>query len=195
MSINKFLIEGLDRLGKDTLIDGIMHQRGYHQVLHFSKPRHLARYMPSPTGMTAAEMESVSFKEYQEQSFRTMFAMLRNLPYTQIICNRAHLGECVYAPLYRGYAGEYVFDIEKQFLKGDSRTIRLILLTEDFSVSKHFVDDGESFDIAKREQEQDLFKAAFEKSCISDKRIVNVTDRETGGYRSKQDILLEVTSL
>ena len=40
-------------------------------------------------------------------------------------------------------------------LLDDLPDTRLILLTEDFSVSKHFVDDGESFDITKREKEQE----------------------------------------
>lgn len=186
---NKYLIEGLDRLGKDTLISGIQHKRGYHQVLHFSKPVMLNCYEPCPTGMTAAEMKSEALYKYQERSFRTMFSMLRDATYAHIICNRAHLGECVYAPLYRGYAGEYVFDIERSFMK-DVHTTRLILLTEDFKVSKHFVDDGLSFDITKREQEQNMFIAAFEKSGIADKRMICVTD-QSGGFKPKEQILDE----
>lgn len=187
---NKYLIEGLDRLGKDTLINGILNTRGYHQVLHFSKPQYLTCYEPCPTGMSAAEMKSEALFKYQERSFRTMFSMLRDATYAHIICNRAHLGECVYAPLYRGYAGEYVFDIERSLMK-DVHSTRLILLTEDFKISQHFVDDGESFDITKREKEQEMFLAAFEKSCISDKRVICVTD-STGGFRPKEQILAEV---
>ena len=44
-----------------------------------------------------------------------MFRLLSGAPNANIICNRAHLGECVYAPIYRGYWGEYVFDIENKF--------------------------------------------------------------------------------
>ena len=185
---NKFLIEGLDRLGKDTLINGILNKRGYHQVLHFSKPVMLNCYEPCPTGMTAAEMKAESLRRYQERSFRTMFSMLSDATYAHIICNRAHLGECVYAPLYRNYDGGYVFDLERSYMKGVHST-RLILLTEDFSISKHFVDDGESFDITKREQEQEMFLAAFEKSCIADKRIICVTDEGLGGFKPKEQIL------
>lgn len=190
-SINKYLIEGLDRLGKDTLIDGILNTRGYHQVLHFSKPRELACYEPCPTGMTAAEMKSASLQEYQSRSFRTMFGLLRDAVYSPIICNRAHLGENVYAPLYRGYSGSYVFEMERSFLR-DVHNVRLILLTEDFEIAKHFVDDGDSLGaIENRQREQELFIAAFERSSINDKRIISVTDPGLGGFKPRDWILQE----
>lgn len=189
--INKYLIEGLDRLGKNTLIDGILNARGYYQVLHFSKPLMLNCYTPCPTGMTADEMVSSQFYEYQNRSFRTMFSLLRDAKYSNLICNRAHLGECVYAPLYRKYDGNYVFDIERSFDMASNHSTRLILLTEDFSVSEHFVDDGLSFDTTKRKQEQELFIGAFENSIIPDKRIICVTDKNTGGFRSKESVLNE----
>ncbi len=106
-TLNKFLIEGLDRLGKDTLIEGIQNRLGYHQVLHYSKPLELDCYLRDPSFSAQ--------RHYQEASFRTMFHLLRDAHDANIICNRAHLGECVYAPLYRGYSGEYVFDIERDF--------------------------------------------------------------------------------
>ena len=34
-----------------------------------------------------------------------------------LIFNRSHLGETVYSPLYRGYSGDYIFDIEKKYTK------------------------------------------------------------------------------
>lgn len=186
---NKFLIEGLDRLGKDTLIQGIQHKRGYHQVLHYSKPAVLDCYVPLGDTVTNKEL-SAAQKKYQERSFRTMMAILGTAKYAHIICNRAHLGECVYAPLYRGYSGEYVFDLERQF---DLRSApaRLILLTEDFENAKHFVDDGMSFDTSKRAAEQELFLEAFGKSHILDKRVICVTDPATGAYRDKESILEE----
>lgn len=190
--INKYLIEGLDRLGKDTLINGILNARGFHQVIHYSKPAILNCYESCSADMTAKEMVSSALREYQERSFRTMFSLLRDAKYSPLICNRAHLGECVYAPLYRSYAGDYVFKIEQSFDMGQNYSTRLVLLVEDFSVSKHFVDDGESFDITKREQEQEMFVDAFHKSIIPDKRIVCVTDTALGGFKPKDVILQEV---
>lgn len=193
MSTNKFLIEGLDRLGKDTLINGILNKRGYHQVIHYSKPLELDCYIPCPTGMTATEIRSEALREYQVRSFRTMFQLLRDAQYAHLILNRAHLGECVYAPLYRQYSGDYVFDLERQFKMNEVRNARLILLWEDFQIARHFVDDGESLGaVEKRETEQNLFFDAFEESIMPDKRKVCVTDQATGGFRRKEDILAEV---
>ena len=177
--INKYVLEGVDRVGKSSLVSGIQHKRGFHATMHFSKP-------------IALDCYNGSLREYQERSFRAMFSILRDAKYTPFICDRAHLGECVYGPLYRQTDGDYVFDLEKSFDMQQNHSTRLVLLTEDFSVSRHFVDDGESFDITKREQEQEMFIAAFERSIIPDKRIICVTDRALGGFRSKDEILAEV---
>jgi thymidylate kinase len=195
MSINKFMIEGLDRLGKDTLIGGIQHRRGYHQVLHFSKPVQLECYTPAEAGDPIESKREALFR-YQEASFRTMFSLMRDATYSHIICNRAHLGENVYAPMYRGYDGSYVFGLERSFRMDQVQNLRLILLTEDFDIAEELcsgiVDDGESFDFTKRRQEQELFLAAFDNSIIRDKRIICVTDRGLGGFKPKHWILDEV---
>lgn len=182
---NKFLIEGLDRLGKDTLIEGIQHRRGYYQVLHYTKPPKLDYYL--------RDHSFSAQRQYQEASFRTMFQLLRDARDANIICNRAHLGECVYAPLYRGYPGDYVFDIERAFKAHELPRTRLILLTENFDVSSHFIDDGKSLGskIEQRRKEQELFLMAFERSLIKDKKIICVTDQTTGGFKPREQILNE----
>lgn len=180
-----FLIEGLDRVGKDTLIKGIQNRLGYHQVLHFTKPMTLDCYA-STSGVSV-------LRQYQEASFRTMFHFLRGVPLAQLICNRAHLGECVYAPLYRDYPGEYVFDLEREFGAHELPHVRLILLTENFDVSVHFVDDKNSLGRPEeRRKEQTMFLRAFDASLINDKRIVCVTDPVTGAFRSRDSVLDEV---
>lgn len=186
----KFMIEGLDRLGKDTLISGLLHRLGFHHVLHFSKPQVLECYHPKDEADPVIDRR-IALRRYQEASFRNMFSMFRDAKFSHLIANRAHLGECVYAPLYRGYTGEYVFDMEKAFMQEVTDT-RLVLLTEDFGVSEHFIDDGDSFDITKRVEEQQLFLRAFERSCISDKRIICVTDQGTGGFKRPEHIIEEV---
>jgi hypothetical protein len=122
-----------------------------------------------------------------------MFQMLCGAPSAKIICNRAHLGECVYAPIYRGYPGEYVFELEREYNVHESQHMRLVLLVEDFAKSKHVLDDGKSLGgPEKRQEEQALFLRAFNNSVIRDKRVVCVTDRETGNFRSPESILDEV---
>jgi hypothetical protein len=183
-----FLLEGLDRLGKDTLQQGIQHRLGYHRVIHYAKPILLDCY-------SATMSPELALRQYQESSFRTMFQILSGARSAKIIYNRAHLGECVYAPIYRKYAGEYVFELEREFNAHQFSHARLILLVEDFAVSRHFVDDGKSLGSSERRQEeQELFLRAFDASIFPDKRIVCVTDRETGELRSRDSILNEVLS-
>lgn len=185
---NQFLIEGLDRLGKDMLILGIQHRLGYHQVLHYQKPVQLDFYAGGPS-------KSEALRRYQEASFRTMFQFLCGTPSAKIICNRAHLGETVYAPMYRNYSGEYVFELEREFKIHQQLHVRLVLIVEDFSTSKHFVDDGQSLGGAeKRREEQDLFRNAFCTSEFQDKKLICVTDPKCGQFRDPNSILDEVLS-
>lgn len=194
-----YIIEGLDRLGKSTLIKNIQHRYGFFQVIHFGKPEILDKYRIEASVATPGEITGTSFYSeqlyrYQKDSFKNMFRMMStNVVGTKIIFDRAHLGETVYAPLYRGYSGEYVFDLERMYAMDISHNVRMILLTEDFSVSKHFVEDGQSFDPTKRQEEQEKFISAFKQSIIPDKRIVCVTDPSTGQFKEQQEILEEAT--
>jgi hypothetical protein len=180
--IAKFLLEGIDRVGKDTLIDGLQNRWGYFQVLHFVKPKRLDCYL---NGIKSPD------RQYQEESFRNLFRLL-GAPGARIICNRTHLGEFVYAPLYRGYSGEYVFDVEEECAAHELHDARLILLIEDFQKSRHFVDDGQSLGKPdKRKSEQEGLIAAFERSRVTDKRTICVTDANTGAFKDARTILEE----
>lgn len=189
MTPNVFAIEGLDRLGKSTLIEGIRNQLGYFEVIHFSKPQKLDVYE------RAARVDGVpdgrqSAWHYQSEGFRN--SMLLTNCGARIIFDRWHLGEVVYSPLYRGYSGDYVFEQEVNAGLHRNCNLRLILLTEDFDAANHFVDDGESLGpSSKRAEEQTRFVEAFNRSAIRDKRIICVTDKVTGAFRSKEDILKE----
>ena len=184
--IRSYIIDGLDRLGKSTVIQGIQDKLGFFQVIHYEKPKLLKCFdeLSKKIGVPPLKM-------YQEESFSEMFAILNSS--ASVILDRAHIGECVYAPLYRNYSGDYIFALEKMFSMERNTQVRMILLTEDFASSKHFDDDGKSLGTAdKREEEQKLFIEAFEKSIIPNKKIICVTDKVTGKFRSKEDILNEV---
>ena len=184
---SKFIIEGLDRLGKSTLISNLRHRLGYFEVIHYSKPVRLACYQDNVEGSPSAA------QRYQTAGFNTMFSIIVDAQRANIILDRAHLGEAVNAPLYRGYSGDYVFKLEAEYGVERLTDTRLVLLTEDFNAAQHFVDDGESLGSAdKRRDEQKMFLAAFERSLFPDKRIVCVTDSSTGAFKSPQSILEEV---
>lgn len=184
-----YAIEGIDRLGKSTLIQGILNTLGFYQVIHFSKPQRLAAYenLPAPEGMQFSK-DTVSLFHYQQQSFINSMRLASAAAH--FIFDRWHLGEAVYAPLYRGYSGDYVFDLEKQLFTSLG-SVRLILLTEDFKISQHFQDDGQSLGPTEaRQKEQELFLSAFERSAIPDKRVICVTGQD-GGFKPKEQVLRE----
>ena len=152
-----FILEGVDRVGKDQLLNKIQHRLGYHQVLHYQKPMKLDCY-------ASGRSEPEAWRYYQEVSFRMMFQFLCEIPTVKIICNRAHLGESVYAPIYRGYSGDYVFEIEREFSARKLSRVRLVLLVEDFAKSMHFLDDGESLGGAEKRPDEQISHPADFKS-------------------------------
>lgn len=188
-AVRKTLVEGIDRLGKDTLIRGIQDRLGFHLVLHFEKPLILNCY-------TQGDQTQSPQRKYQEASFRALMEILSLDWDIGVLCNRSHLGEFVYAPTYRQYAAEYVFELEREFRLGEKSDVRLVLLTEDFAHSEHFADDGRSLGTpGQRMAEQARFIEAFERSGISDKRIICVTNPISGAFKNSAEILEEALRL
>lgn len=200
----KFLIDGIDRLGKSTLIQNIQEELGYHLVIHYDKPKLLANLVDMADCIKRCEASETDYDEsyrnlslenlarrlYQEEANRGMFDLLKDK--TPMIFDRTHLGEMVYAPLYRKYSGEYVYDMEKELIQDKPYSheddIRLILLIS--SNTDMLVDDGLSFDPAKKNEEQEMFIRAFMKSNLVNKVMVDVHNGK-GGYKSYEEVFTE----
>jgi hypothetical protein len=106
-----------------------------------------------------------------------MFKVMMNCKDKDInfIFNRSHLGETVYSPLYRGYSGDYVFNIEKKYTKALREDLYLITLTNNpHNILKR--DDGKSFYGNEEEvkAEVDGFKRAHKLSTIKNKLHIDV---------------------
>jgi hypothetical protein len=123
---------------------------------------------------------------YSKRLYDDMFKLMLSAKEKNInvIFNRAHLGETVYSPLYRGYSGDYVFDIEKNYVNELREELYLITLVND----PHIVwgrDDGNS--LSKNEEEikaeVDGFRRAHRLSKIKNKLMINV------GTASADDVL------
>ena len=161
---NTILIEGPDRVGKNTQIEAI---RNYFssdlwQVLHYSKP---------------PKLDSVDeYISYQSSLFSQMFGLSFVVP--KLILNRSHIGEAVYAN-YRGYDGSYVFDIEQQWRDNDTDAITavIILVTEAEQLIKR--DDGDSFykNVEDAESEVGRFIAAYHATSFTNKHLINVSGK------------------
>ena len=164
-----YAIEGLDRLGKSSLIEGIRQRLGFFQVIHFGKPEKLKAYEHA----TAQGIVRAAEYTYQKESF--ISSMLLAKSGARVIYDRWHLGEVVYSPMYRAFSGDYVFEIEKNAGMEFANNVQLILLTENFNISRHFNSDGDSFDDQRRREEQQAFINAFNRSILPNKKMICVT--------------------
>lgn len=172
-----YIIEGMDNCLKDTLIQLLRsHLTPQTQILKFSSP---------PENISAPE-------NWQKRHFKDMFDLITlslNNSTRNIILNRAHLGEYVYSPIYRGYEGGWIFDLEQSFLKSANKhlqMIRLFVLFDSDNVQLKKREDGKSLsgsDSKNMDRERQRFIKAFEKSKIPSKRIFNLSDFTIkGGY-------------
>jgi hypothetical protein len=192
-------LSGLDRLGKSTLISNIQHNFGFYQYIHYEKPKKLDIYKNALKDYPGIVSELYM---YQHESFANGFGMIEtvldnssathlNYRPRNIIFDRFHLGEYVYSPLYRGYDGSYVFNMERAMLNNsaiDKNDVKLILLS---SSNFDFIgDDGLSFDPRNKETEDRLFKEAFYMSSFTNKVIVDIHDG-SGRFKDPVDIFNE----
>lgn len=91
-----------------------------------------------------------------------------------LILDRGHISEAVYASIYRSYSGDYVWDLEKCL--ENKYNIYLIVLID--SVEKAIErEDGLSLsngDADKINIEISKFAEAYKKSCIQNKIIIDI---------------------
>ncbi len=76
--------------------------------------------------------------------------------------------------------------MEKQ-LRTPQNTQLILLTTSDWSFIK---DDGESFDFSKKEEEQNDFIEAFNRSTLPNKIIIDIA--KDGTYKKSKEILNEI---
>ena len=100
-----------------------------------------------------------------------------NIPYihdNNLILDRGHISEAVYASMYRSYSGDYVWDLEKCL--ENKYNIYLIVLID--SVEKAIErEDGLSLSNGNADKiniEISKFAEAYKKSCIQNKIIIDI---------------------
>lgn len=99
-----------------------------------------------------------------------------------LILNRAHLGEYVYSPIYRGYEGDWIFDLEKSFFDSSDfhqSNIKLFVFYDSDNSKLRMREDGNSFsdnDDENLNKERGRFLKAFQKSMISHKKLFDLSD-------------------
>jgi len=167
------IIEGTDRVGKTTQTNLLLEKfkdRGPFHKVHYSA-------LPFKDKKTHIS--------YSKSMYADMFNMMKglNVQGHNIIFDRSHLGESVYAPLYRGYSGDFVFDIENEYLSKDlAENIYLVTLVNDPSIILSR-DDGKSFykDEDGVKNEVNGFMRAHKMSSIKNKILITVGDETAEG--------------
>jgi thymidylate kinase len=198
------ILEGGDRLGKSTIIEGLCKYFNYDNVTirHFGKP---------PKSLIPEEVLKFQFRAFNKEL--DLFYHINAGEYDKytyypeiMIWNRSHLGEYVYSQMFRNGNPEVLknmlFEYERGFI---SHKVYLITLTADpeFFLSK---EDGNSFSnkLEDKTKELQLFKEAHDFSILSNKLYLKVdktSELQTGTewrmkgpniFRSKEEILNEV---
>ena len=165
----RLCIEGIDRLGKGTLINGILKNFGPHPIVHCTAP---PKDIKDPA-------------KYQEEFYYRAFDILDNSPH--VIFDRFHLGEFVYGPIYRNVTNlDYLMKLE---IGVPINTILILLYTTDTSFLQ---DDGKSIDYEKRDLEQQEYIKAFDNSTIFLKKMIQVNAGNQ--YRPASEIFFEFSN-
>ena len=148
-------------------------------LTHFAnnlEPTHMIHYS-NISNITNKISEKYSIKLYNNMFF--LINSINNIN-CNIIFDRSHIGEAVYSPLYRNYNGNFIFNIEKNFINYNWWNNIYLFLLEDnlYDIIKR--EDGNSFatDLINKKQEKTLFNKAFNKSYIKNKFIINVNNKD-----------------
>lgn len=156
------IIEGQDRCGKDTQI-GLIQKKFKNETFH------VFHYSKVPF-KTQNDHLSYNTRLYKDM-FLVMFESLGSQ--RNYIFNRSHLGESVYSPRYRGYDGDYVFDIEKAYVDVMRDQMMLIVLvnTPEILLER---EDGNSLANKRGDliYEREAFIRGYTKSKIHSKKLI-----------------------
>lgn len=168
--INHIAVEGIDRIGKSTLINNIVSEFELFQIRKFSKPEINSKHK--------------TFLSYQQESFTDVMKEIKKTK-DNLLFDRFTLGEMVYSPLYRNYSGDYVCDLEIEYnIQKD--VLLVLLITSNFNL---LIDDNKSFNFNNKVIEQELFLKAFNQSNIKNKIIINVSDNNK--FKKPENIYYE----
>ncbi len=162
------IIEGLDNTGKSTLIDNL--------VKHFNHLTiHKIHY--GSTGLPPEETKTHAKKLFRE--FFILLNMANSFGDSCFIADRSHLGEMVYGPKYRNYSGDYVLDIEQEFVNNAFwKDLFLITLVDE---PQNLIDRDDGLSISVKTEDIEYEKAAFERahnlSNIENKLFININNK------------------
>ncbi|HPM21238.1 MAG TPA: hypothetical protein PLY35_08310 [Thermotogota bacterium] len=161
------IFEGPDRVGKSTQVELLKTQ--------LTKINHLSTHVLHYSYFK--NLDKKYQKTFSIQLYRDMFNLI-DYNHCNFILDRSHIGEMVYAPLYRHYSGDYVLDLELEY-KYLIRKVNLItLINSDINILKDKNDNNSlsNNDLIKIKDETQSFINATNKSNIYNKIIIDVNN-------------------
>ena len=174
------IVEGCDRVGKDTLVSGLQKTFATTEMIHWGYP----------IGDTNDDKTA-----YQKEDFKLNMMKWRVEKYWDkadlVIWNRSHLGEYVYGKLYRdSYPDTWVPQLEERFLGKEENAYLILLVADPEFIAKQ--DDGLSYSAKVEDKKEELkqFVSSFKDSKITNKKLIMVHDEN--GYYSADSILEKV---
>lgn len=157
------ILEGLDRVGKTTLIKELRKTISNPKVMSLSSaspPKCVDEPGWTPTHYWALMME---------------VSDLVSEGWT-IIMDRFHIGETVYGPIYRNSETDYIWQYEETLLAHDKDVWLITLVDNGESIIAR--DDGGSHekDAEAYDRTRMAFEASHAKSKIANKLLINITN-------------------
>lgn len=177
------IFEGLDRCGKDSLIEELSTNLSNYTIRHWSFPK----------GETNEEKTAWQKNSFNDEFSHYVFLKSR-FPGHILFWNRSHLGELVYGTIYRdSQPHTWVPRLESDYGMENDNEVYLIHLTADaeFIAAQ---DDGKSYSdtVENKQKEIDAFQASVDSSKISNKLTIKVNNGKT--YRDFHSIADEIRS-
>lgn len=186
------IIEGTDRVGKSSLIEGLCKHFEYDNVFvrHCGKPpKHVSKdnvldwqldcfYKEARLAKNIFDMENDELQYYENK----------------IIYNRYYLGEYVYGSMFRNIPKDTILKklnaLEKVLIDVDNTYLVTLVGDPKFLMTQ---EDGNSFSdsVEKKSTEIGLFVEITEKSLIKNKLVIEV-DNGNNQYFPKEQILKSV---
>lgn len=165
------MISGCDGTGKTTIVKALSEKLGW-ETKHFDKPKDL---------------------EDGKRQYFNFAKMMNEQPNKNIICDRLHDGEWVYAPLFRGYKADYMREFEREitsthnilfvYVKASLDTIidRTRKRGEDFVKEEQFQTILDSFEEYLKDQALPFIVVDTTSSNTNEdvERIINAMDKVT----------------
>lgn len=177
------ILEGSDRLGKDTYIKELSSGLSNYTIRHWSFPQ----------GETNDEKTAWQIASFHDE-FSLYMIFHSRFPQHTLFWNRGHLGELVYGTVYRDSNPQsWVPQLETDYGMTLDSEVYLVHLTADpeFVVAK---DDGLSYSdkLEKKSEEIQAFITAVDNSKIINKLTIKINNGRN--YRSQSEVLEEIRS-